>query len=75
VGVDGLAGSFLVVGNGLEKAVEVLVDATIVLDECLVSLGQISIRRGRVVPSERRVVQMQLVVFVVGEAGKLLNQG
>lgn len=71
--VDGLSRLLLVVRNGFEKTVEVLVDAVIVALEVLKATGQIHTQGWGIVPFQRRVVEAELVVFVVGEEGEFLR--
>lgn len=71
--VDGLPRLLLVVRNGFEEAVEMLVDAVIVTLEVLKATGQIHAQSWGIVPFQRRVVEAELVVFVVGEEGEFLR--
>lgn len=71
--VDGLSRLLLVVRNGFEEAVEVLVDTVIVALKVLKATGQIHTQSWGVVPFQRRVIQAKLVVFVVGKVGEFLR--
>lgn len=73
LGIDHLPCLLLVVDDCLQEAVDVLILAVIMLVKALISLGQVGAQLGRVVPLHPRVVIPILVVFVVGEACKLLD--
>lgn len=65
MGIDGLARPLLIVGNGTEEAVQVLVYRVVVLDELVEAAGQVCTGVGRVVPLEGRVPEVELAVLVV----------
>lgn len=73
MGVNGLSRLLLVVRNGFEQTVEMLVDAVIVALEVLESTGQIHAQSWGIIPFQRRVVEAKLVVFIVGEKGEFLR--
>lgn len=71
--IDGLPGLFLVVHDGRQEAVEVLILAVIMLVELLKAVGQVGAKHhGWIVPFERPVIQVQLMLSIVREAGELL---
>ena len=66
VGIYRLARLLLVVCNGLQKAVQVLVYAVVMLDELVVgAIGQVGTEVWRVVPFQGGVVLVEFVVLVV----------
>lgn len=73
MGIDRLPSLLLMVHDGREKAIEMLVLAVIVFVELLEAIGQVCAQHhGWIIPLEGSVVQMQLVLLVVGEAGEFL---
>ena len=63
--INGLTGALLVVCNGSEETVQVLVDTVVVFVELLETLRQIGTDGGRVVPLQGRGAELELVVLVI----------
>lgn len=73
-GVDGLVGLLFVVGDGCEEVVEVFV-LVVVFVEIVEVGGEVGGEGGGlrwVVLFDRGVVEVEVVVFVVGEVGEFL---
>ncbi len=75
--VNGFLRFLLVIHDCPQQTVEVLVCAVIVLHKGLVPVRQISPqqRRGRIIPLQGRVPEVEIVLIIVGEAGELLCRG
>jgi hypothetical protein len=71
--IDWLACLLFMACDGLEEAIQVLVDPVVMLDELVVgAIGQVGAEIWRVVPFQGGVVLVKFMVLVIGEACKLL---
>jgi hypothetical protein len=72
--IDGLCRVSLMTHDGSDQAVKVLIYAVIVLHKGLEALGQVCAQSRGIIISEGLVAQVKLMLGIVGEAGKFLDE-